>query len=308
MDILDDILETLKLKGVLYFRTDFSGPWGVTVPDLGQAARFHLVVQGQCRVELASGQAVDLGPGDMIMIPKGQSHILADAQGRGAPPLEAVLESAGYEGSGVLAVGEGDALASTQLICGHLDFRHLAQHPVLHALPDHLVITAAMRAREPWLDELLRMMTRRVFSDAMGSEATVTRLSELMFVEVLRAGIGHDVNQGLPLQAFRDQHIGRALELIHHAPEKPWTVGSLASATGMSRSRFAVRFRELLGVAPVGYLSDWRLQKALSLLEDSQCSIQQVASRSGYKSSAAFSRAFAGKFGLPPTAYRRVGD
>jgi AraC family transcriptional activator of mtrCDE len=308
MDILDDILETLKLKGALYFRTDFSGPWGVTVPDLGQAARFHLVVQGQCRVELASGQTADLGPGDMIMIPKGQSHILADAPGRGAPPLEAVLEAAGYEGSGVLAVGEGDALASTQLICGHLDFRHLAQHPVLHALPDHLVITAAMRAREPWLDELLRMMTRRVFSDALGSEATVTRLSELMFVEVLRAGIGQGANQGLPMQAFRDQHIGCALELIHRAPEKPWTVGSLASATGMSRSRFAERFRELLGVAPVGYLSDWRLQKALSLLEDSQCSVQQVASRSGYKSSAAFSRAFTGKFGRPPTAFRRVGE
>lgn len=249
MDGLDDILETLKLKGALYFRTDFSGPWGVTVPDLGQAARFHLVVQDQCRVELASGQGADLGLGDLIMIPKGQSHVLADTVVRAAPPLEAVLEAVGYEGSGVLAVGEGDEMASTQLICGHLDFRHLANHPVLHALPDHIVVTAAMRAREPWLDELLRLMTRRVFSDALGSEATVTRLSEMMFVEILRAGVGQNAEQTPPLQAFRDQQIGRALELIHRAPEQPWTVESLASATGMSRSRFAERFRELLGIA-----------------------------------------------------------
>ena len=305
MDVLDDILDTLDLKGVLYFRTDFSGPWSVTVPDLAQAARFHLVVQGLCRVELASGSAVDLGPGDLVLIPKGQSHVLADGPGREAPPLETVLEATGYDGSGVLAVGGGDPSASTQMVCGHFSFRDRADHPILRALPDHVVITAAMRAREPWLDEMLRLVARRVFSDSVGSAASVTRLSEIVFIELLRAGIGQGEQFTALMDAYRDVQIGRALELIHRTPERGWTVESLAAEIGMSRSRFADRFSELTGVGPMTYLADWRLQKALSLLDDTRSSIQQVAGRTGYKSAAAFSRAFSGKFGVPPTEYRR---
>lgn len=305
MDVLDDILDTLDLKGVLYFRTDFSGEWAVTVPDLAQAARFHLVVQGRCRVELPSGGAVDLGPGDLVLIPKGRSHVLADGPGREAPPLETVLKATGFDGHGVLAVGAGNPNASTQMVCGHLSFRDRADHPILRALPDHVVITAAMRAREPWLDEMLRLVVRRIFSDTVGSSASVTRLSEIVFIELLRAGIGQGEQFTALMDAYRDVQIGRALELIHMAPERSWTVESLAAEIGMSRSRFADRFSELIGVGPMTYLADWRLQKALSLLDDTRSSIQQVAGRTGYKSAAAFSRAFSGKFGVPPTEYRR---
>jgi hypothetical protein len=123
MDVLNDILDTLDLRGVLYFRTDFSPPWAVTVPDFEQAARFHLVVQGQCHVGFASGDSVELTAGDLILIPRGRSHVLADKPRRSAPPLEHVLQDAGYDGQGVLAVGKGVSDASTQMICGHFSFR-----------------------------------------------------------------------------------------------------------------------------------------------------------------------------------------
>ncbi|MEQ8710758.1 MAG: AraC family transcriptional regulator [Rhodospirillales bacterium] len=305
MDVLDDILGTLDLKGALYFRTDFSAPWAVTVPDLSGAARFHLVVQGVCFASVAGGNFIRLGPGDMILIPRGLSHVLADDPGRSAPPLESVLTRAGYDGNGLLSLGDGDPEASTQLICGHFTFRPHADHPLLGALPDHIVITSAMRARQPWLDDMLRLVARRMFSGEMGSAAAVTRLSEIVFIEMLSLGIRGSDGLSAILDAFQDHHIGKALRLVHSRPGEPWTVDRLASEIGMSRSRFAERFRELIGSGPMAYLADWRLQKSLALLEKSRGSIQQIAAETGYQSPAAFSRAFANRFGITPLAYRK---
>ena len=225
-----------------------------------------------------------LGPGDLILIPAGRSHILSGEPTREAPPLETVLEQAGYAGDGVLVLGEGDASATTQMVCGHFNFRKGADHPILRALPDYLVTTASIRAKNPWLDDIIRLIARQMFSDQLGSSASVIRLSEVMFIELLRAGIEDGAISENLMQAFADDQIGRALEQIHARPTESWTVESLAHAVGMSRSRFADRFKELLGIGPMTYLSDWRLQKSLSLLDDSRCSVQQVATQTGYQS------------------------
>ena len=306
MDILNDILDTLDLKGALYFRTDFSDSWAVTVPILEQAARFHLVVQGKCSVTLPSGAIVAMGPGDLILVPRGQTHIVSDSPVDEAPPLEKVLEAVGYDGEGVLVVGEGDSQAATQLICGHFTFRKGADHPILRSLPDHLLITASMRAQNPWLDTLLRLIGQQMFSNDVGASASVRRLSEAMFIELLRVGIEELDETDSLLKGYQDKQVGQALELIHKHPTSPWTVQKLAQEVGMSRSRFADRFGDLLGQGPMSYLSDWRLQKALSLLDHGTYTVQQVANETGYQSPAAFTRAFAGKFGLAPTKYRQA--
>lgn len=306
MDILNDILHTLDLKGALYFRTDFSGQWAVTVPTLGQAARFHLVVQGRCHVDVTNGAASDLETGDLILIPRGQSHVLADRAGRDAPDLEDVLKAAGYSGDGVLVAGEGDDSASTQLICGHFTFRHGADHPLLRALPDSLVTSATVRAEEPWLDDMLRFITRKMFSGQVGSHASVIRLSEIVFIELLRVGLDNAPGLKGLADAFQDPQVGKALTRIHADPSHAWTVDSLASDVGMSRSRFAERFRDLVGHGPMSYLADWRLQKALALLDQSRGSVQEIAGQIGYQSPAAFTRAFTAKFGSSPSDYRRI--
>ncbi len=308
MDVLDDILDTLDLKGSLYFRTDFSAPWAVTVPHYQQAARFHLVIQGQCSVTVADHAPVTLNPGDLILIPRGRSHILADQKCESAPELETVLNATGYDGRGVLVVGEGDPDAATQMICGHFTFRHGADHPILRALPDFLLTRASDRAREPELDDILRLITRRLFGGALGSAAAVTRLSEIMFIELVRFGLSREDRLQSVLGAYSDKHIGNALSLIHEQPETAWTVQSLASEVGMSRSRFADRFGELVGTGPMTYLTDWRLQKALSSLSEAGSSVQQIAGQAGYQSAAAFTRAFTSKFGIPPTEYRRNAE
>ncbi len=305
MDILNDILDTLDLNGALYFRTDFSAPWSVTVPRLEAAARFHLVVQGKCTISVPDKPNIVLNPGDLILIPRGQTHILSDSPVETAPPLETILDQAGYDGEGVLIVGEGDKSASTQLICGHFTFRENADHPILRALPDYLLMTSSERAQNPWLDDVLRLIAGRMFSGHVGAHASVKRLSEVMFIEMLRMTIEDQKEIKPILRGFQEPHVGKALILLHNDPSYHWTVESLAKEVGMSRSSFADKFAELIGQGPMSYLSEWRLQKSLYLLDQRNLSVQQIAEMIGYKSPAAFTRAFAAKFGTSPTKYRR---
>ncbi len=304
-DVLSDILDTVHLAGTLYFRTDFSAPWAIQVPEHKQAARFHLVVQGRCTVGFSNGQTVELQPGDMILIPKGRAHILADSAGRHAAPLEKVIQESGYQGQGVFVLGEGDPDAATQMVCGHFSFRDGADHPLLRALPDFLLTSAATRARHPLLDEMLRLIVRKSFADDYGTVSAVIRLSEIVFIELLNIEIGQSPELGRISAAIRDKQIGRALSLIHGEPGRAWSVEILASEVGMSRSRFAERFRELVDQSPMSYLSEWRLQKALALLSQSSWSVQEIANRTGYQSPAAFSRAFTEAFGAPPSRFRQ---
>lgn len=306
MDILDDILKTLDMRGALYFRTHFSGSWGATVPDYEMAARFHLVVQGHCHVAFPSGNKVKLSPGDLILIPNGAQHILSDSGLAKAPPLETVLKDAGYDGKGVLSLGDGDAGAATQMICGHFTFRKGAQHPMLSALPEYIHVKGADRARDPWLDDTLTLVSQRMFSGAPGSASTVTRLSEIVLIELLKSELVQSENVKSIMRAMKDTQIGAALSAIHSRPNETWTVDTLARHAGMSRSRFSDKFSDLMGTGPMRYLSDWRLQKALVMLDTDEASVQEIALRTGYQSTAAFSRAFAQKFGSPPTSYRQT--
>lgn len=320
MDSLSDILDLLQLRGTLYFRTAFSPPWSVAVPDLGRAARFHLAVQGRCHVRVGEAHDVLLQPGDMIVIPNGAAHVLSDIQGRPPATLDDVLQRAGYRGEGVLAYGgrgqEGSAAGEpdgergdepeTKLICGHLSFAEGADHPLLRALPPYLIVSAELRAQAPWLDELMRLITRQMFAEAPGVTASVIRLSEALFIEVIRACADQDAGLRGVLEAMGDPRIGRALSLMHRALERDWTLDGIAREVGMSRSRFAERFQSLMGCAPMSYLSDLRLQKAMNLLSGTGEPIQRVATQVGYQSPAAFSRAFAGRFGQSPSDVRRA--
>lgn len=305
MDVLDDILSTLDLQGALYFRTDLSGDWGVTVPDLTYAARFHLVVQGQCHVQVVGGERYVLNTGDIILIPRGRSHVLSSDRIDVAPPLERVLADSDYDGKGLLVVGEGDALAATQMVCGHFSFRPGADHPLLRALPAALVVSNSDRARFTWLDELLRLLARNVFSNELGAQTTVIRLSEIVFMEILRVGAVEQAEMRAIFEAFADKLIGRSLELIHTRADEPWTIAKLATTVGMSRSRFAERFKSLVGTGPMTYLTEWRLQKSLALLDKGKANVGRVASDTGYQSAAAFTRAFSTRFGVSPSAYKK---
>ncbi len=306
MDVLSDILDVLQLKGTLYFRTAFSPPWSVAVPAYAKAARFHLAVQGRCHVRVGDAMDIVLNPGDMVLIPNGTAHVLSDGPGEQPAALEDVLARAGYDGDGVLTYGgEAEPGAETKLICGHLNFAEGADHPLLRALPDVIHINAEQRARAPWLDEVMRLMTRQMFAETPGMTASVIRLSEALFIEVVRTGADQAPALRAMLEAMEDPRIGRALGLMHRDLNQDWTLAGIAREVGMSRSRFAEQFQTQMGCAPMTYLSDLRLQKAMNLLTGTSEPVQQVAAQVGYQSPAAFSRAFASRYGTSPRDVRR---
>lgn len=303
MDLIDEIFQTLRLQGILYFRTDFTGPWGVTVPELDAAARFHFVLSGKCFVRVGQ-ELVELRPGDLILIPAGKSHTLSDSDKRSCPQLERVLERAGYRNQGVLRLGEHDESAATRMLCGHFSFRPGASHPLLTALPSHILLSSLERAENPILDDVLRLLARCMVTAEQGADAALTRLAEIVFLETIKTGASNSDALRNILTAFKDGKVSNALKLIHTHPEESWTVERLANQVAMSRSRFAERFSVLMGIGPMAYLADWRLQKAMELLQGSRFSIQEIAGATGYNSASAFTRAFSEKFGVSPSQYR----
>ena len=307
MDVLSDILDVLQLRGTLYFRTAFSSPWSVAVPVYGRAARFHLAVQGRCHVKVGDDHDVVLNPGDLIVIPNGAAHVLCDSPNTKTATLEDVMQRSGYSGEGTLVYGgEPQPDADTKLVCGHLNFADNVEHPLLRALPTYLLVTAELRARAPWLDELMRLITRQMFAESPGFTASVIRLSEALFIEVVRTCADQDEDLRKVIEAMGDPRIGRALSLMHRSLEKDWSLERIAGEIGMSRSRFADQFQALMGCAPMSYLSDLRLQRAMTLLSGTRDPIQRVATRVGYSSPAAFSRAFSNRYGRSPSEIRRA--
>lgn len=308
MDLLSDILDTIELKGQLYFRTAFSPPWSVAVPSFKRAVRFHLVARGHCWVRPEGGSGVELNAGDAVLITAGAAHTLADAAERPAVALETVLAQSGFSGAGTLVWGNGSKSAASELVCGHFMFADGADHPLLRALPRALIVTSAERAQYPWLDEVLRMIVRQIFSGEPGAHASVRRLSEVLFIEIVRATAGQSQALSGILTALGDPKIARAIAAMHKNPERAWTVETLAAEAAMSRSSFAERFQELMGCGPLGYLADWRMQMARALLARSETSVAEIAARVGYQSAAAFTRAYSHTFGEPPTATRRESE
>jgi len=306
VDVLADIFEAIQLKGTLYFRTHFSPPWGTTVPRHSHAARFHYVVRGSAWICVENQEPIALSEGDFVLIPAGASHVLADQETRAAPPLEVVLESVGYNGEGLLTVGEGDPAAATQLICGHFTFGNGADHAILRALPALVRITPEQQRSRAWFKEVLGLLVREVFNGEPGALATVSRLSESLFIEAIRLEGEKNAELGRLLAGFSDERIGRAISIMHKQPAHPWTVDDLAREVGMSRTRFADLFHELIGMGPVSYLTEWRLQRAAVALRTNHRTIAEIARLSGYSSQAAFARAFKERFGQSPKTFRET--
>ena len=306
MDLLSDILRLMKLSGTLYFRTAFSAPWGVAVPEFENVARFHYVHRGRCFAQVANEEeAILLEQGDLIIIPHGASHTLSDPIDVGVKTVDQVVEESGFSGQGALVFGEPGKGHETQLICGHFAFDPAAGHILIDALPPYIQIKDYGQISPGWLEGTLKIIGAEVGHDQLGGDLIALRLSEIIFTQSIRHYLAHEGKNRQGLAGFADQQIRQALEAIHREPANTWTVESLARVAGMSRTAFSSKFSELVTLTPLNYLTTWRMQLARQLLVETDTSIIDVAMRSGYQSEASFGRVFKRYFDLPPAGYRR---
>jgi AraC-like DNA-binding protein len=198
----------------------------------------------------------------------------------------------------------GGGGAPTTLVAGSFAFRRSL---LLERLPRVIQIAAHDPAVSPWLPATAQLLVAESTSGRPGSTVVIDRLADVLFVHALRTAIdGNPCSGGEGLRGLADPPIARALALMHDRPQEAWTVERLASAVGLSRSGFAARFRATVGEPPLEYLGGWRMTKAAQLLRESDDSTSEVAARVGYRSDAAFNRAFKRREGKGPGAYRRA--
>lgn len=308
LDLLSDILTRLSLRGTLYFRTSFTEPWGVRVPAYSNVARFHYVHRGECvvRVEGESEQC-RLKQGDLVLVPHGRAHTLTCRHSgpEAALPLDDVLARSGFRGYGTLVYGGPNPALETQLICGHFSIAPGSRHMILDRLPPQILIPDYGAEAGNWLEATLRVIGAEAGGARLGGDLIALKMSEAIFAQALRSYIEASKETDHALSGFADSHLARALSAFHRTPAAEWTVASLAREAGMSRTTFAQAFAEQMGITPMQYVTQWRMQIARDALGTRGLGVAEAAQLSGYASESAFSRVFRKEVGLPPAAFRR---
>ncbi len=307
MDLLSDILSLLEVKGTLYFRTSFRCPWGIEVPAYSNVARFHLAHRGECWFSTKdSDEETLLEQGDIVLFPHGASHILRGQRGAKVEGFDHVVEQSGFTGKGVLVYGGHDIPESeTQLVCGHFAFAKDANHPLLNELPTYIHLKKGDDISNTWLDITLRMLGSIAGRVQPGSDLIAAKLAEIIFAQTIRSFLASEKADKLVFKGLRDPQISRLIGVLHQDYRQNWTLESMAKIAGMSRTVFAEKFREVMGITPMQYLTLWRMQQARQLLITSETPMITVAEKSGYLSESSFSRVFKQHFGQGPGTYRR---
>jgi len=197
--------------------------------------------------------------------------------------------------------------APTTIVCGSLSFDRASLKPITQLLPSFILIKTE-QARALALHNTMQALASEMAEQTPGSEVVATRLAEVLFIQLLRAHIASEPERDKGwLRAIFDPQIGTALNAIHDSLRTQWTVESLAEAAGMSRSGFAVHFKELLGQTPLEYVTEWRMQKAMQLLRQRDTKLIEIARSVGYESGTAFSKAFRRVVGANPGEYLKRG-
>ena len=267
-------------------------------------AHFAMLSRGNCWLSVEGiPEPIPLTGGDCFLLDRDTSIVMRDSPL--TRPSWTFREIAAKAHGNVAHYGGGGA--PTTIVCGSLSFDRASLKPITQLLPSFILIRAD-QARTLALNLTMQALTSEMAEQAPGSEVVATRLAEVLFIQLLRAHIGSGSQRSKAwLRAIFDPQIGTALTAIHDRVNSPWTVDSLAGAAGMSRSAFAVRFKDLLEQTPLEYVTAWRMQKAMQLLNQRDKKLIDVARSVGYESDAAFSRAFKRVVGANPGEYLKRG-
>ncbi|HET8889661.1 MAG TPA: AraC family transcriptional regulator [Candidatus Angelobacter sp.] len=318
MDVLSDVLKVVRLDGALFFHGEFSAPWCFKSSEAaaitaclslqaGHLIIYHFLTEGRAYAKLEDGTREELTAGDIVVFPHGDAHILGNG-----PPIKPVDSFKTFspnltEGVKVARYGGGGEL--TKFVCGFLACEPRLSQVFLAGLPPILKVHVINEPSGQWLENSIRFSVSQMSGPSGANDGTgvvLAKLSEVLFMETLRRYIN-----ALPpgqtgwLAGARDPFIGQSLALLHKEPAHPWTVEDLARRVGLSRTRFADRFRHFLGEPPMAYLARWRVKLGAELLQSTEDSVAEVAATVGYGSEAAFNRAFKRELDCPPAQWRR---
>jgi AraC-like DNA-binding protein len=301
MDILGQVLDRVRLGGTLLFHFELGHPWNLALPARPYAL-FHYLSRGSATLALDEGRELQMSEGDFVVITRGEPHVIYSD--RRTTPLLIVDLDRPPGRLGVVRHG-GKAEPLSTMICGNFTVERPSRGSVLELLPPLLILRPTEDGG--WLEAILQRMVSESALARPGQDVALSRLTEVLFVEVLRSWIKSlRSGEGGWLGAMADPHIGPALQLIHERPDQPWTLGDLGQRVGLGRSAFSARFTNLVGQSMYRYFIARRMSEDAFLLETSDEGIARIATRVGYETAAAFSKLFHRHHGLSPGRYRAV--
>jgi AraC-like DNA-binding protein len=299
MDILAEVLDRVRLGGTLLFHFELGHPWSLALPERPYAL-FHYLSRGSATLALEQGRELLMTEGDFVVVTRGEPHVIYSD--RRSKPLR-ILDLDRSPGQLSSVRHGGSARPLSKMICGNFTVSRPSGGGVLELLPPVLLLKPT--ADGDWLEAILQRMVSESVRERPGQRVALSRLTEVLFVEVLRSWIKSlGPGEGGWLGAMADPHIGPALQLIHERPDRPWTLGDLGHRAGLGRSAFSARFTKLVGKSMHRYLIARRMAEAAFLLETSDEGIARIAARVGYETAAAFSKLFHRHHGLSPGRYR----
>ena len=323
-DILSDVLRSVRLRGALYFHVRGTRDWAAEAPPSREIAaavmpgaehvmEFHAVLSGSCWAALVASEPVQLRSGDLVIFPHGDPHVVSSEPGLRAPPdpqgyFERRQQNLPFklhlDASEVRVDAAPADPRDAVLVCGFLGCDQRPFNPLIAALPRLLHLPAS--GGQDWALQCMRQALSESTSLRPGGGAMLGRLSEMLFIDAMRRYLAAlpEESEGW-LAGLRDRFVGRALALLHAAPQEPWTVEELGRRVGLSRSTLHERFAALIGQAPMQYLAQWRVQMGATMLRDTAFTVAAVAQHVGYDSEASFARAFKRLVGQPPAVWRR---
>lgn len=317
-DVLSDVLKTVRLTGAAFFDVSASEPWAAEqpsremvlpkiLPGAEQLISYHVVTEGSCYATVIGGDAFEVRAGEVIVFTRGDPHVMSSKPGMRADPFAAdAMDAATAKGFPFFVSKGGNGPTSAKLVCGFLACDARPFNPLLDNLPPVIKSGSGIGNDAGWIGQFIRVAVSESANKRAGGESVLARLSELMFIEVVRRHLDAlPPEQSGWLAGLRDPFIGKALSLMHGDPARRWTLDMLAKEVGLSRSVLAERFTDLVGTPPLHYLSKWRMQIALGSLAGGSSNFAAIAAEIGYESEAAFSRAFKKMMGVPPSVWRR---
>lgn len=314
MDALSETLRVVRLVGAIFIQGRFTAPWCYRSPSADTAAPllepgaervviFHLITEGECFVEIGNEPPVRLIAGDVVIFPQGHAHNMASQPGL-PPPTGARLDEVLARRPRQLNYGGGGP--TTRLVCGYLACDDRLARMLLAGLPPLVRVNVRGSNAGIWLEASVRYALAEARSPRPGGAGVLAKLSEVLFIEVLRLYMNEqDPGRTGWLAGVGDRIVGAALNALHQRPAHAWSLDELARDAGTSRSVLAERFQHLVGSSPIQYLTQWRMLLAANLLSRSNASLARIAADVGYQTDTAFSRAFRREFGEPPAAWRR---
>lgn len=302
VDVLEEVLSTLEMSGAVRAHARLGAPWALRFHP-GEAAVFHLIRGGECLLLPDGGEEVELKAGDFVLLRRGLGHVLCDAR---TSKVIWEHDPSGPFTSAIAALEAGFDGARTEMACGGLRVRQALAHPFLSLLPEVLIVEGHDGSVEPALAAVMELLFDELVAGPVGAQATVRRLAEVLLIQVLRRWLADPFDRQRARNALSDPSIVRALGAIHADPSGAWTVEALAREALLSRSVFSARFTELVGVPPMRYVTQWRMQLAMSALLESGSTLDTVAAAVGYSSAVAFAKSFRREVGQSPGAFRRV--